>query len=175
MSPKIRLTREDDAPHLPALEQSAGVAFLAIAELAWIAEDSNLSIDDHLAAVRDGTSWVAIEGDDRPVGFLCAERCGDDLHIHEIAVRHDRQGRGIGRALIEAAIAWAQGRSLSAVTLTTFRNVPWNEPFYARLGFETLSADSIDQRLALVVQQETEHGLQPETRCAMRLGLRTSA
>ena len=35
---------------------------------------------------------------------------------------------------------WAQLHGLPAVTLTTFRDVPWNAPFYARLRVRVIEA-----------------------------------
>jgi hypothetical protein len=58
-----------------------------------------------------------------------------------------------------------------AVTLTTFRDVPWNAPFYTRLGFAMLDELTLPAGLAAKREQETRHGLPPETRCAMRLAL----
>jgi hypothetical protein len=34
--------------------------------------------------------------------------------------------------------AWAQRHGLAALTLTTFTDVPWNMPYYERLGFRHL-------------------------------------
>ena len=55
--------------------------------------------------------------------------------MHEVSVRHDSQGNGLGRRLVEAAMEYAQSEGLRCVTLTTFAEVPWNAPFYERLGF----------------------------------------
>jgi len=41
----------------------------------------------------------------------------------------------MGRALVNAVCGWAVVNGLPAVTLTTFRDVAWNGPFYAGLGF----------------------------------------
>ncbi|TGV42629.1 N-acetyltransferase, partial [Mesorhizobium sp. M2D.F.Ca.ET.160.01.1.1] len=83
----------------------------------------------------------------RPVGFLSAGIEGDALHISELDVRLDRQGSGIGRALLERAVADARRRGLVAVTLTTFRAVAWNAPFYRKFGFRILEGAEIDGRL----------------------------
>lgn len=167
----IRPSRPDDAPLLPAVEHSAGEAFRAIAALAVLADGADQSVATHRASIAAGTSWVATDDDDRPIGFVIAERCAADraLHIVELAVRHDRQRAGCGRALMAAAIASARAAKLSAVTLTTFRDVPWNAPFYARLGFELLAGAAIGPRLAAHLSDEAARGL--DGRCAMRLDL----
>ncbi|MCY1313558.1 hypothetical protein D9M70_640920 [compost metagenome] len=82
---------------------------------------------------------------------------------------HERQGLGLGRALIAAAIAHARDSSLGAVTLTTFRELAWNERFYRKLGFRTLDEEGLDPRLVQILAKEATYGLPAERRCAMRL------
>ncbi|MGF6175523.1 GNAT family N-acetyltransferase [Ensifer sp. 4252] len=171
MNALIRLTREDDTPALPDIERSSGEAFRVVPELAWIADDDVQSVAAHLEFVRCGLSWVAVDDRDRPLGFLCAEISDGALHIWQLAVLHERQGFGLGRALIAAAIAHARGRSLGEVTLTTFRELAWNECFYRKLGFLTLGEEGLDARLAQILAKEATYGLPAERRCAMRLSL----
>ncbi len=58
---------------------------------------------------------------------------------------------------------------MEALTLTTFRDVPWNAPLYQRLGFELLTGPEIGERLARILVGEAERGLPGDRRCAMRL------
>nr|VUD35203.1 Histone acetyltransferase HPA2 [Raoultella sp. NCTC 9187] len=55
--------------------------------------------------------------------------------IVEIAVHQQWQGRGIGRMMLTRVADTARAMGYPALTLTTFREVPWNAPFYTRLGF----------------------------------------
>lgn len=57
------------------------------------------------------------------------------LHIDEVDVLRAFQSQGIGRALLGAAADWARTKGLQTLSLTTFRDVPWNAPFYASFGF----------------------------------------
>src|SRR5262249_26802767 len=100
----IRPARDDDAQALPAIERSAGQLFREIADLAWIADGDDLTVERHRELIAKGTSFVAVDHDDRPVAFLSAEVQTNELHIWELSVRHDRQASGIGRALMEKAI-----------------------------------------------------------------------
>ncbi len=104
-----------------------------------------------------------------PIGFAACEAFDDALHLWELAVRRERQGQGVGRALIRAVIDAARARGCAAVTLTTFREIAWNGPFYARLGFRELAAHELDGRLAEVLSREAAKGLDVAARCAMRL------
>jgi hypothetical protein len=54
------------------------------------------------------------------------------------------------------------------VTLTTFRTVPWNMPWYLRLGFEIVATEELGPVLLSILRDEKRRGLDPETRVAMR-------
>lgn len=124
----------------------------------------------HAELARAGTSWVAVDSGDAPVGFIACERRGGVLHVCEFAVREALHGDGVGRALLDEAVEHARSLHLSAVTLTTFRDLAWNQPYYARRGFVTVTPVG-DQPLALTLRGEARHGLPPERRCAMVLAL----
>jgi len=46
------------------------------------------------------------------------------LHIHEISVRREAQGQGIGRLLLNQLVDAAQAAGVRELTLTTFVDVP---------------------------------------------------
>ena len=111
------------------------------------------------------------ESDGRLIGFATCEAFEHELHLWELAVRHDAQGKGAGRALIAGVIDEARARGLPAVTLTTFRDIPWNAPFYARCGFVEAPPDEFGPFLTLVREKEVDIGLDVANRCALRLTL----
>ncbi|MGX7345550.1 GNAT family N-acetyltransferase [Acetobacter pasteurianus] len=167
----IRKTCIEDVPVLALIEQSAAQIFRQIPSLSWIADHTVLPVDIHLSAITAGTSWVAVDNNGQPVAFLCARIYAHEFHILEMSVCKKEQKRGIGTALLYTACSWAKAYQLSAVTLTTFRELPWNTPFYTRLGFKILPESLINPRLAAVLQDEVESGFPPQTRCAMQLNL----
>jgi GNAT superfamily N-acetyltransferase len=166
MTVTIRLAEPADAQGLPDVERDAGRSFLAIPDLAWIASDTVTSADDHLSRIAKGTVWVAEDDAAGVVGFLNAEITGPELHIWETAVRGEFQQRGIGARLLAAAFDHARAAGLAALSLTTFRDVAWNAPFYARHGFAIVKGDGVDERLASLLRQEAAWGM--PRRCAMR-------
>lgn len=161
----IRAATRNDAALLPDIERSAGAAFLSIPDLAWIASDDVQSEAQHLELIENGGAWVAVNARDEPIGFLNGERIGGAFHILEIAVRSEMQGRGLGRALIEEAATCASAAGLSALSLTTFLEVPWNAPFYERLGFRVLEPAELTEALRKTLETEATNGLRG--RCAM--------
>ena len=163
MSCTIRLAETAEADLLPGLENSAGQAFRTIPDHAWMADGDDMPVERHRIYISLGTEWVALSQTGELVGFLAAEIIDRDLHLWELAVRLDAQKQGIGRQLVETADRFAQERNLRSLTLTTSADVPWNAPWYSRLGFR-MSSD--DARLAGLVKEETDRGL--PARCAMR-------
>jgi GNAT superfamily N-acetyltransferase len=170
MSITIRPARPADAVRLPDVERAAGAVFRTLPGLAWIADGEPMPADEHRRLIGYGLCWVA-EAAGSVIGFLAAERAGPELHVVELSVRPEYQRQGVGRQLIEAALAAADNAGLTAVTLTTFRDVPWNAPFYARLGFREVPPAAISSRLAARTAQDSARGLPAERRCAMRFAL----
>ena len=164
----FRPTTAHDVASLPAIERAAGQRFRAWPELAWLADGDVISVEQHRDYVEQGLSWLAL-ANDRPVGFILTEAHSSSLFIVELSVDLDWQGKGIGRQLISRAADHARRLGLASLTLTTFRDVPWNAPFYAKLGFEYVT--ELTPELREKREEETAHGLAYETRCAMRLPL----
>jgi GNAT superfamily N-acetyltransferase len=127
------------------------------------------SHEDLLEAQRDGRLWVALGNDDVPVGFAHVEVLEPAVaHLEEIDVHPDHGQRGLGTRLVMAICAWAATAGYRSMTLTTFRDVPWNMPFYAKLGFEVVPPDDLGLALRAVVRDETRRGLDPTRRVVMR-------
>ena len=57
------------------------------------------------------------------------------------------------------------------MTLTTFRELPWNAPFYRGLGFRALDPAEYGPDLAELVAKEDAAGLSARERVVMRLDL----
>ena len=163
---KIEIADTSDAQFLPDIERSSGEAFRPLPSLAWIADDDVQSLERHLELIELGQAWVA-RSDQGIVGFLSAERFVNSLHIWQMAVHSDFQKKGIGRALIDEAKQAAASAGLTNLTLTTFRHVAWNEPFYASCGVRTLKPNDLCERLKATLDAEVRAGLPLDQRRAM--------
>jgi GNAT superfamily N-acetyltransferase len=161
----LRLATIADIPELPEIERSAGEAFRGTAQ-AWIAHDVVTQVEAYPPLIAARGVRVA-EVDGVLAGFVHTEMRDDELHVWELAVRRDRQGQGVGRRLMTAAREEALAHGCKALTLTTFRAIPFNAPFYQRLGYEILEAPP--PYLADILAVEAERGL--TDRCAMRASL----
>ena len=168
----IRAARREELAALNAIERAAGVRFEAIPWLADVPEV--LAPADGLAAAHArGQVWVAAaRSDGALVGFAYADLVDGAVHLEELDVLPDWGGRGIGRALVAAVVADAAARGLAAVTLTTFRDVPWNAPFYARLGFRVVAPSELTPGLERLLAYEASRGLPAALRVVMRRAAR---
>ncbi|KPC63961.1 GNAT family N-acetyltransferase [Streptomyces chattanoogensis] len=163
-----------DAAELPLLrdiERAAGEPFRALG-MAAIADDEPPSPAE-LTRYRAARRLLAAYGErgdggapERPVGYLMWEPVDNCLHIEQVSVHPDHARRGIGRALIDRAEKdWPQA---AALTLTTFAEVPWNAPYYERLGFRVLAEDELTPGLRDIRAAEARHGLDRWPRVCMR-------
>jgi GNAT superfamily N-acetyltransferase len=119
---------------------------------------------------RLGVAAAVFAVGDPPVGFVSIELVDGDAHIDQLSVLPGHGGRGAGRALLDAAVRWARDTGRSGVTLTTFRDVPWNAPFYRRVGFEEVAEPA--PGLAALREAERVEGFDSfGPRVAMRLAL----
>jgi GNAT superfamily N-acetyltransferase len=89
-------------------------------------------------------------------------------HLEEIDVHPAHGRRGLGTRLVMEICNWATSAGYRSVTLTTFREIPWNMPFYARLGFEEIPSYELSPALLAVIKDETNRGLDPALRVTMR-------
>jgi ribosomal protein S18 acetylase RimI-like enzyme len=165
---RLRKASGADAAIFTELEQSAGLSFRADQEIAWLADADNVSADRYREIIAEGWSWIAESERVRPVGFVAATLEGDELHIWEFGVRIEYQRRGIGRRLLQRLLAEAIAAKIPAMTLTTFRDLPWNAPFYQSMSFELLNSAQLNPRLTALLSKEARMGLPAARRCAMR-------
>ena len=107
--------------------------------------------DDHFADAA-----VVLVAGRPPKGFACVEEVDGLAHLWQLSVDPSVGRQGIGRSLVEAVCDWAASNAFAGVTLTTYRDVPWNGPFYSRLGFRVL--EDLSPGLKAIRDHEREIG-----------------
>ena len=162
----IRAATPADFAAMQQIEIEAGSLFAAIG-MQPVADDEPFSVEELAAFAEAGHAWVAVDGDDQPVGYLVAELVDGGAHIEQVSVRPANGRQGIGRRLIDHVEAWAAAGGLPALTLTTFADVAWNAPLYERLGFRRLAEDELSPGLRRIRARETAAGLDRWPRVAM--------
>lgn len=127
------------------------------------------SLKDFCDFSRDGVLLAAFAADSTPVGFIAGTYETNWLHIAEIDVHPDWQGKGIGRLLMQAMLASTRQRDLAGATLTTDKVAAFNAKFYASLGFEIVEGESCPLHLISQIEEEIGKGFDPARRVGMRL------
>ena len=150
---------------MPEIERAAGRMFERIEGLAHTAAQEPVPVERLERYIARGHCLVA-QSAEHAIGFLVTEPFGRELHVREFSVHPDWQGRGIGAALLRGCMIDARNSGFTAITLTTFDAVPWNAPFYRRMGFVDIAGDD-HPRLAGELAREAEHDMPPDARIAM--------
>ena len=166
----IRFANREELRLLQEIERAAGALFINT-DYPFIATDDPVSYELLHQQYEKGMVWVASGPDDTPVGFAVALPLDGLLHLEEISVHPSHGKRGIGTRLVQAVCEWAKRKRYGAITLSTFRDVAWNGPFYSRLGFVVLREGELSAGLRGVREQEASNGLPIEDRVCMRLDL----
>lgn len=130
----IRAARDADLAALATVQRNAGTRFRAVG-MGAVADRDPERPETLRAAAAAGLLWVAVDDDDRPSAFLLASLAPGAAHVEQVSVDPRWAGRGIGAILLDHLAGWAAEHGLTELTLTTFADVPWNAPYYERLGF----------------------------------------
>ena len=161
----IRAARPSDYRLLPDVERQAGERYREVG-LADIADHEPFDADEVAAAVMVFVA-TADEGD-QLLGYAMVELVDGHAHLEQLSVLPDHGARGIGTQLLDAVAGWATNQGHAEVTLTTFRDVPFNAPLYAKRGYEVMHEDEWTDALRARVAHEATLGLDPSTRVVMR-------
>jgi GNAT superfamily N-acetyltransferase len=166
----IRAARESELPVISALEKSGERQFRA-AGMDRVADAPAPDPDAYRPALDDGRLLVAADGQDVPVGFIRLELLDGEPHVEQVSVHPDQAGHGIGASLLAAAEQLARARGHRRITMTTFRDVPWNGPYYARLGWSAVRDADLPPELAAARRHERDLGFDEWPRQAMAKSL----
>lgn len=163
---EIRPARPTDLASLAAIESAAGQIFHGI-DMHDVADDEGPTPETFEAALAAGRLWVAVH-EGHPVGYVLARHLDDQAHLEQLSVDPDHGRRGLGTALVGVVVEWGSTLGGHDVTLSTFRDVAWNRPYYERLGFEVVDDASLSPALQAVRAHEAAEGLDIDARVIMR-------
>ncbi|MFB9882998.1 GNAT family N-acetyltransferase [Planobispora siamensis] len=158
-STEVRWAKAGELPGLAAVERAADGVF---AQVGIVFPAGTTMIEE-----TDDPSRVLVAGEP-PIGFAMFGWVDGNVHLDQLAVHPDHGRRGVGGRLVGALCAHAASLGVPAVTLTTFRDVPWNAPWYGRHGFAVLDPAEWGPELDALVAHERELGIELAPRVAMR-------
>lgn len=166
----IRTAKAEDLPKMRDIEVAAGEVFRTIG-MGAIADDAPPSLEALAIYQQDARAWVGTDSGDEAVAYILVDVVEPCAHIEQVTVHPLYARQALGRRLIDEAALWAAARGLKGMTLTTFENVPWNAPYYARLGFRPVPEYQWSDGLRQIVQSERAHGLGAWPRVIMKKDL----
>jgi GNAT superfamily N-acetyltransferase len=163
---RVRRATEADADAMARVEASArGLLESEQVDLAA------LNVPD---GVEEPTDWtlalVAQVGDDVVGIARLSELTSEVVSLDQVSTHADFAGCGVGRQLLAEVVTLCRRRGYSVITGTTFRDVAFNAPFYARLG----CVEDRDPHPAMVRRRRVEQELGLDRlgpRVVMRLSL----
>lgn len=170
MNYSIRPARADDLPRLPKIEHAAAQLFRSTEHVA-LADDTGPDLACFQEWWDRGAIWVAVDSEDNVVGFAVVEEIDGQGFLTELDVHPAHGRRGLGRRLIETVRTWAAQRGYAELRLSTFARIEWNAPYYARLGFRTLTEAELGPGLLEVRHGEAASGLDMTQRVFMTLAI----
>ncbi|WP_298301002.1 GNAT family N-acetyltransferase [uncultured Erythrobacter sp.] len=162
----IRLARAEDAEAYHEVEEDAAQLLAEEPSLAGIPVPPSREPDEYRAMIRQSHCLTAVSKD-RVVGFAASRRHRNEVHLHELSVATAFQRQRIGATLMNALKIDCKNSGIRAITLHTYRDIPWNAPFYERHGFVVVEDLETYPRLAAGHAAAVEFGLPAERRCAM--------
>jgi len=166
----IRLARRHELPALQAIENVADELFRRVAK-PWVLPMTPADRATLEQARRAERLWVAADRANRPVGFALLRTLDGMAWLHQLSVLPRHGGRGFGGALLERVCAKARQEGHASVFLSTYLDVPWNAPFYARRGFAVVPLDRYTAAMRLERAHEGQLGHPLWRRCLMRRDL----
>lgn len=162
MTAVIRPMRLEEIETVRGIEQSSAARFRET-DLAALADDAPTDARTLEARIRTDGALVAVDDDDVAIAFVIFRPLGADLYIEQIDVAPAHAGKRIGGALL-AAVA-DRGVTLA---LSTFRDIPWNAPWYRRLGFVDIADDALPPLMSHIRAEHIARGLDESLRVFMR-------
>ena len=167
----VRLATVEDVSEIQAVEVLAIARFREIDEplIARCADNPPYWTTGLERASNEQRAWVAVDDVGSIIGFAVAWMVDGEGHLDELAVSPAHGRRGVGQALVDEVVTWTRAQGLASITLTTFRDVPWNAPYYEKLGFHVVSP--LTPTLQALLDEGATWGFEPSLRVVMRRSL----
>jgi GNAT superfamily N-acetyltransferase len=162
----VRPARPRELPALCTVEARASELFAEVG-LAFVSEEGPTELGDLEEACAEGRLFV-VDEQGAPIGFALLDTVDGQAYLAEISVLPEHGRRGLGARLLDFVCAWAASRGYEAITLTTFREVAWNGPFYRKHGFEPVSEADVGPEMCAIRARERSRGLDSVPREVLR-------
>lgn len=167
---KIELARMRHLSMIPGIEQTAATMFPED----YLPSTIRFDVTDGRTlreAQAESRLWAATTRKGKLVGFAMADVVDGRAHLDEINVLPEFGQRGIGTQLVHKVRDWAVSCGFTGLSLVTFRDLPWNAPFYEKLGFVMMQESDLGEGLLELLDEEAAAGIDVTRRVCMHLAL----
>lgn len=165
MTPLVQEAHPDDIEAVRALERASAQRFMGVMD--DLAKDEPTPATLLAARIAAG-GLLKASLDQTLTAFVMFRPVETYLYIEQIDVLPAFAGRRIGAALLDAVTERARAAGLYGLALSTFRNVPWNAPWYRRLGFVDIADAALTPGLREIRREHLARGLDERQRTFMR-------
>lgn len=167
----ISLAELEDIPAMIAVDKAASTLFAPTGLINPEALGDHVPPEVFEAEIPLGNVFVTRNMHNWATGFALVRPRGNGLYLDQVSVHPDHGQRGLGRWLLMAVLSEAEARKLPHVSLSTFRDLPWNGPFYRSLGFTELARDRLEPYM-LEIEEAQKPFMDVTARCFMRRRVR---
>ncbi|MEL6257784.1 MAG: GNAT family N-acetyltransferase [Pseudomonadota bacterium] len=164
---RLRLADLSDIAEIVAIDRAASELFRPTGLIRNMPATPDSIPNDVLTSAIEAGRLTIADHDSDPIGFTLTQDLASSLYLDQVSVHPDHGRRGVGRALVEAVIRTASVDGYKDVLLSTFRDVPWNGPFYRSLGFQELKPTQKTSWMRQIEEAQTET-MDVSLRCFMR-------
>ena len=158
---KIRLATQHDFKYLPEIEKDAAKAYKKFVN--DFDEDAPVTGVSFYENLKLSSVIFVAEISNHIIGFIIGYELDKQAYIHEISVQQNHSGKGIGSGLLNAFIQWSADNNYQNIILTTFKDIPFNMPFYQKIGFKVFDPNpALFPNLIKIRQEEKESGIEDQ-------------
>jgi len=171
---RLRPAEMTEIERVREIERASASRFIGIG-MVELAEDEPTAAETLARRISTGGLVVASDEAGAPVAFVMFREIDGCAYIEQLDVLPSHAGKRIGAALIDEVEARAREASWPALLLSTFKDVPWNAPYYRRLGFADVPDAELSDALRRIRAEHEARGLDETRRVFMRRQVARSA
>ena len=149
----FRAAAQDDLAAMAEISVEARSRYRTMSSFAYVAETP--AIAEH--RFLEGRAIVAVTPAQTVLGFALTRPLDDLLLLDNISTSSRCRSQGVGKRLLDAVLEQATTERYPAVALTTFREPPWNGPWFRRFGFAQMPDGLIGPALRALIKHQSSY------------------
>ena len=167
----IRPASPSDIDTLRAIDDDACALYAAHGVTVELPHDHPFAREELARWLRSaelGSAFLAVDAAGAGLGFAALELVDGEPYLDQLSVRVAAMRQGIGGELLARAADWARSVGGSALWLTTYAHLSFNQPYYELRGFIVVPEFECSAGLRHHLHEQRNHLPAPDQRVAMR-------